>query len=240
MYLGLFGFLFSVLLGCATTNRAIILPELIPLSEPRQERYLLQLGDEIEVKFFYYPELNELVTIRPDGMFALQLVGEIQAVGKKPSELSKILCSKYAEYLEKSDVSVLVKGFANERAYVGGEVRSPSEIPIRGRLTLMQALIRVGGLTEQAKASDILLLRLEGSNLRAFKVNFDEILEKGAGDVMLQPLDIVYVPTTAIAEVGQFVDQYINKIIPRVVSFPFVYKLNSSDNGGTVTITPSP
>ena len=240
MYLGLFVFLFFILWGCATvtTDRAS-LPEPIPLNEPRQVSYLLQLGDEIDVKFFYYPELNESVTIRPDGMFSLQLVGEIQAVGKTPSELSQILCSKYAEYLEKPEVSALVKRLANERAYVGGEVRSPAEIPIRGRLTLMQAVIRAGGLTDQAKPSDIILLRLEGSRLRVLKVNFDEILEKGAGDVMLQPLDIVYVPRTAIANVGKFVDQYINQIIPRVVSFPLIYMLNPSDSGGTLTITPS-
>src|SRR6266498_2684410 len=38
------------------------------------KEYVIQPGDTLDVKFFYNPELNELlVTVRPDGRISLQL-----------------------------------------------------------------------------------------------------------------------------------------------------------------------
>lgn len=226
--------------GCANSpQRASLIASAkpIPLGEPRQKDCFLELGDSIELKFFYYPELNELTTIRPDGMISLQLVGEIRAIGLTPSGLTEILKQKYSDYLDKPEVVVQVRELVNERVYVGGEVRGPGEIPIKGRLTLMQSLLKVGGLTDQAKSTNIIVLRLAQSHLEVFKVNIEEILEKGSNDILLQPLDIVYVPKTFIAEAGQFVNQYINQIIPRAAHFTAAYQLRDySTGGGTIII----
>lgn len=242
-YLCLTTFFVIALGSCASLFHSVdeaLLPEAVPLGEPREQNYSFELGDVIEVKFFYYPELNEHITVRPDGMISLQLVGEVRAVGVTPSELSQILKQRYADYLEKPEVVVLAREFANERIYVGGEVRTPSEIPIKGRLTLMQAVFKAGGLTDRARSSNVLLLRSEGADLKVFKVNLDEVLEKGGNDVLLRPLDIVYVPKTLIAKVDQFVEQYINQIIPESVNFPFVYLMNPRESRGAVVITGGP
>jgi len=224
-------------LSCASSSQSVNI-EAVPTSvlpgEPREPKYLLQLGDIIEIKFFYYPEIDEKVIIRPDGMISLQLIGEIKAAGLAPSELNRILKERYAQYLARPEVVVIVKELAGERVYIGGEVMKPGEILMKGRLTLVQAVFQAGGLTDQAKSSNILILRSAGPNLKAFKVNLDEVLEKGVNDMLLKPYDIVYVPKTVIAKVDQFINQYINAIVPRSISFPFVYQLNRPGRGVVV------
>jgi len=194
------------------------------------------LGDVIDIKCFYYPELNESVTVRPDGMISVQLLEEIRAVGLTPSELTQVLKGGYAHYLEKPEVVVIVREFATERVYIGGEVKTPSEIPVKGRLSVMQAIFKAGGLTDQAKPSDVLILRYEDTKLKVFRIDVDEILDKGGNDPLLKPYDIVYVPKTFIAKVDLFVNQYINEIIPRSVNFPFLYQLNRADPGSITVI----
>ncbi len=208
----------------------------IPLNSPKQTIYYLQTGDKIEVKFFYYPDMNETLEIRPDGRISLQLLGEIQAAGLTPSQLTKILQEKYAKYLAKPEVVVIVKEFSGEKIYVGGEVKKPGEIPIKGKLTLLQAIFQAGGLTEKAKASDVLILHPAGNRLEAFKINLNAILEQKQGDVFLRSYDVVYIPQTTIAKIDQFINQYINAIIPKSLSFPFVYQLNQSKGGGNIVV----
>jgi polysaccharide export outer membrane protein len=239
LHLCLANILVFSLANCAgSPNRTDIAPltKPIALTEPREKDYFLQLGDVIEIKLFYYSELNETITIRPDGRISLQLVGEVQAVGLTPSELTKALKQRYTDYLEKPEVVVLVKEFATERIYIGGEVKTPSEMPFRGRLSVMQAIFKAGGLTDQAKPSDVLILRYEDTKLKVFRLNVDEILEKGGSDPLLKPYDIVYVPKTFIAKVDLFVNQYINDIIPRSVNFPFLYMLNRADPANITVI----
>ena len=73
--------------GCQSTPKeAMILPE-----KPDTSKVILAPGDEIEVKFAYSAEFNEIQFIRPDGKIALQFVGEIKAAGKTPSELREEL-----------------------------------------------------------------------------------------------------------------------------------------------------
>jgi protein involved in polysaccharide export with SLBB domain len=219
--------------GCASAPKQEVVS--IPLNPPKQTVYYLQTGDKIEVKFFYYPEMNETLEIRPDGRISLQLLGEIQAAGLTPSQLTKILRAKYAKYLAKPEVVVVVKEFAGEKVYVGGEVNKPGEIPIKGRLTLLQAVFQAGGLTEKAKPSDVLILHPAGNRLEVVKIDLNAILEQKQGDVFLGPYDVVYVPQTTIAKIDQFINQYINAIIPKSLSFPFVYQLSRS-KGSTIVI----
>ena len=69
----------------------------------------LSPGDTIEIRFFFTPDLNKIQTIRPDGKIVLQLVGEITAAGKTPSELTKELYRHYSEYFKQLDIAVLVE-----------------------------------------------------------------------------------------------------------------------------------
>ena len=101
--------LFSLILlnlsSCAPSNvtndLSVAPPEVAPkIVEEKDGDYILQPGDTIDIKFFYYPELNDLVTIRPDGKISLQLIDEVAVEGLSPSELDDVLTeSIQADYL---------------------------------------------------------------------------------------------------------------------------------------------
>jgi protein involved in polysaccharide export with SLBB domain len=121
----LFALIVSSLISCANLNSNI--PPNLHTSEALDEpvgetsnEYLFELGDVIEIKFFYNPELNERVTIRPDGKISLQLIDEVEAVGLTPSELDKNLTEKYSEVLNNPEVAVIVKEFTRQKVFVGG------------------------------------------------------------------------------------------------------------------------
>ena len=90
---------------------------------PIQGEYKINAGDKLSIKLFYNPELNQEVTVRPDGRITLQLVNEIKVVGLTPAKLSEILTEGYAKYLAQApEITVAVTSFVGNRIFVGGEL----------------------------------------------------------------------------------------------------------------------
>jgi protein involved in polysaccharide export with SLBB domain len=194
------------------------------------EAYLIMPGDNLDIKLFYNPELNENVTVRPDGMISLQLVDEIKAAGMSPQELSKVLTAKYSEELKKPAVTVIVKTFAAQRVFVGGEVNNQGLVAFQPGMTAMQAIMHAGGLKPTAYPEDTLVVR-KGSDREPVvaRIDLGMISEgiPGGQDVALHPEDLIIVPKSKIAKANQFVNQYIEQLLLfRGVSFGFNYRVN--------------
>jgi len=81
----------------------------------KKRGYVLQPGDVIEIKFFYRPDINERLTIRPDGKISLLLLDEIKAAGLTPAELDKLLTQKYSKTLRNPEISVIVRKFFSQQ-----------------------------------------------------------------------------------------------------------------------------
>ena len=189
-------------------------------------------GDVVEIKFFSIPELNESQAVRPDGKIALQLVGEVDVMGKTPAELREELMKLYVPHLKTPDVTVIVRQFLSRRIYVGGEVREPGSFDMPGQLSALEAIMQAGGFTNLARLGNVVIIRHRGGQRFGASINFRHAL---AGDVtpqfLLEPLDIVFVPRTRISKVTQWIDQHINQLLPM---FGVVY---SYPHGrGTITI----
>ena len=176
------------------------------------QAYFLQVGDELDVKFYRAAELNEVVRIRPDGKISLQYVHDVQAAGLEPMELARQLSEKYASELVDPQVTVIVREFANQRVYVDGEVKTPKEVPLRGPLTALQALSQAGGCLTSAEVTKVILVRYHSTTetREVRQLNLENVDE----DVLLEPLDLVYVPRRGISDVNLFVEQYILNNIP--------------------------
>jgi protein involved in polysaccharide export with SLBB domain len=198
-------------------------------SEPAP--YFIQAGDRLDIKFFYNPELNETLTVRPDGMISLQLVDEVQAAGLKPSELDDELTKKYAQELKKPSITVIVKSFGGQRIFVGGEVNRQGLITIAGNMTPLQAVLNAGGFKETASPENAIVIRKGPENEPVpIAMNLDDAMQgkSGSADFLLQPDDVVYVPKSAIAKANKFVNQYIeNLLLFRGVSLGFTYELHA-------------
>ena len=182
------------------------------------QNVVLEPGDEVELKFYYTPELDVTQVVRPDGKIALQLIGEINAQGKTPAELRDELLKLYLPHLKKPEIAVIVRSLLNRRVYVGGQVITPGAIEIPGEIDVLEAIMQVGGfILPEAEVKNVIVIRHVNGQRYAYSVNLEGTLN---GEVSrpfyLQPQDIVYVPRTKITKVGQWVDQHINKIMPDI------------------------
>jgi len=199
---------------------------------PEEENYQLRPGDVLDVKFFHTPELNESVTIRPDGKISLQLIGEIAAIGLAPRDLMNQLQERYTKVLVSPEISVIVRTFAGQKAFVGGEVNAPGVISFDGQPTLLQALIQVGWIKRSAQLQNVVIIRNSGaSRPDVLFVDIQKWLEEPeqTPPVLLQPFDVVYVPKTRVAKVTDFIEQYLDNPIltplSRIAGFSFFYDL---------------
>jgi polysaccharide export outer membrane protein len=216
-------FLLVISFGCQGVQPVV--------KESRQEpvpTVTLGPGDTIEFKFFNNPELNDAQTIRPDGKITLQLIGEVTAEGKTPLELRKELIKRYTPDLRTPEVTVIVRSLYDRRVYVGGEVKNPGLITMPGPLTALEAIMQVGGFDPKTgKIKKVIIIRHKNNKWHGYMVDYKNALKTGEGlPFYLEPRDIVYVPRTNIAKLNQWIDQYINKIIPRT-GLNFTYPIGA-------------
>ena len=178
--------------------------------------YRIQLGDELHVRFTYQPEMNEQVPVRPDGRISLVATGEIDAVGRTPTELERVIVERTSAHLRNPEVTVIVTKLGEQRVYVGGEVLTPGYIPLRAGMTPLQAVLERGGFKPTAKRDSVLLMT-PGADGRfsAARIDLKQVADDGVPErVRLHPNDVLYVPRTWIADMNIVVDQYIRGLIP--------------------------
>jgi polysaccharide biosynthesis/export protein len=201
--------------------------------------YHIQVGDVLEVRLLLNPELNEEVTVRPDGHISTTVVPDAVAYGRTPAEVADDLRAGYSHDLQHPRVSVVVKSFAPTRVYVGGEVNTPGEfITVGPSLTLSQAIARAGGTKLTTDNSKIFIIRRGPDDKPMLLSTSYGALIHGRdpeADVRLAPYDVVYVPKTTIAEVYTWYNQYIGQFVNP--SFGFSYLLNQQTSGSTSVIT---
>ena len=198
--------------------------------------YSIQPGDQLDIKFFFNPELNETVFVRPDGKISLQLVDDVQAAGMAPLQLDEVLTRMYIKELKKPVITVIVKSFTGQRVYVGGEVENQRLVNLTAGMTPLQAVIDAGGFKETAKPEAVIVIR-KGPEDKPIplRVDLKQAVdgEIPAGDFQLQPYDIVYVPKSWIAEANKFVNQYIERLLlfkGASLGFGFSYQLKDGTN----------
>lgn len=228
--------LVAALLATACMAHIPPLPDDPAVVAPQPE-YRIGAGDTLSVKLFYTSELNEEVAVRPDGRISLQLVGDVPVAGRTPEEVSQELRDRYAGYLTRPDVVVIVRGFGSQKAFVGGEVKSPSMVVIDGRTTLADAVFQAGGTLDTAALSSVILIRHRADGRDVYRVDLSDGLEGEDPVPVLRPYDVVYVPKSFIAQVGMYVDLYINRIIPKNAAFTAFYQVNPVGNPDLGTAT---
>jgi len=180
--------------------------------------YRLHVGDQLNIRFYRNPELDQEVTVRPDGMISLPYVDDVKAAGLTPPELDAQLTKMYTGELATPDVTVIVVTFAGQRIYVGGEVARQGILDLTANLTLIQAVMAAGGFTNYARRDKVVLVRQgpeEGTRI-ARAIDVRPIIDGSDpnGDVPLEPYDMVLVPTSGIGNLNQWVNLYIREMLP--------------------------
>ena len=133
--------------------------------------YRLHPGDEIEVLFDEVPDLNLRQTIRSDGQISMPMVSDVQAGGRSVPELQQALVAAYRGQLVHPDITVLLRGAAGNRVFVGGEVNLQGAEPLDAPLTAARAIILAQGLKPTADASQVLVIphRCRGPQRRPYR-----------------------------------------------------------------------
>lgn len=222
----------SLLLFACATDPAVQKP--IPAAQALasygnpQTDYVIQPNDRLDIKFFFNPELNETITVRPDGMISLQLIDEIEAAGKTPEQLDQELSELYGRELRKPVITVIVRTYTGQRIFVGGEVNQAGLINLVQGMTTIQAVFEAGGFKETAMPAETLVIRKGPQNEPVpHRVNLAALGGENSGlDFLLQPDDVVYVPKSRIAAANKFVKQYVQDLfLFRGISLGFSYEI---------------
>lgn len=228
--------LFVFLGACAGQNHKIVSENAVePIMSETVEQvdYVLRTGDVLKVEFYYNEKLSRQVVIRPDGKITLPLKGEVTAAGLTPNELKDKITSLFADMLKQPEVTVSVESFnKNNFVYILGEVHKPDYYAIESPTTVTQLLARAGVLTSTANLDTVLVLsRSKDGKPVGRLVNVNKILKEANlnDDLLLNRFDVVYVSQTRISKVNQFVDQYINRLIPSLFRVSYVIGRTSID-----------
>jgi polysaccharide export outer membrane protein len=171
-------------------------------------RYLLSVGDSIEITFRFTPEYNQTVTIQPDGYINLRELPDMHIAGKSTPELVKMLQKAYSHILHDPVITVELKDFEKPYFIAGGELQRPGKYDLRGQTTLVQAIQIAGGFKESSKHSQVLLFRRLSDEWTEVKdINVKEMLSEGdlREDPRLRPGDLIYVPKNRMSKITRFI-----------------------------------
>lgn len=189
--------------GCAAGSKGPQLPpaSFVAMQEGPGEEYVIGPLDELTIFVWRNPELGAKVQVRPDGRITTPLITDMPAVGKTPSMLADDLKLQLSQYIEKPLVSVIVNNFAgtfSQQIRIVGATEKPASIPYRANMTLLDAMIAVGGLSEFAAGNRARLVRFDKNTgrQREFKVRINDLIKKGdtRANVQLSPGDVIIIP----------------------------------------------
>jgi len=159
-----------------------------------EEPYRIGKEDVLDVSVWRDADLSRTLPVRPDGFITLPMVGEVQAEGRTTVELEQDIARRLQKYIQSPRVTVMVREVNSSRVYVTGEVQKPGAFPLRGQVTVLQALAMAGGLTEFADRNGMMVIR--ANNGPRIQVRYSDLVERRTqgSDFPLQPGDTVVVP----------------------------------------------
>jgi polysaccharide export outer membrane protein len=179
----------------------------LSLGGDRRPLYRLRPSDVAEVTFTISPEFNQTLMVQPDGYVAVKDAGMVYVQGLTMAEFSDAIRQAYRGYLHDPEVAVALKEFEHPYFIVGGEVGRPGKYELRSDTTVAEAVEIAGGLTSQAKHSQVVLFRRVDDDLVETRVlNLKKMLKTNSlrEDAHLRPGDLVFVPQNAISKISRF------------------------------------
>jgi polysaccharide export outer membrane protein len=169
--------------------------------------YRLRPSDVVELSFTVAPEFNQTLTVQPDGYVALKDAGLVVAQGLNLAEFSQAVENAYRGYLHDPQAAVALKDFEHPYFIVGGQVGKPGKYELRSDTTVAEAVQIAGGLTTDAKHSQVVLFRRVNDDLmEARLLDLKKMLKERnlKEDTHLRPGDMVFVPQNTISKIARF------------------------------------
>ena len=173
----------------------------VPSGAQPGEDYTIGPLDALTVFVWRNPELGASVQVRPDGRITLPLISDMVAVGKTPSKLSDDIRDALSTYIKDPIVSVIINNFSGtfaQQIRIVGAAERPAAVAYRSDMTLLDAMISVGGLSQYAAGNRAKLVRHDPATnqQQEFRLRIDSLLKRGdiKANVKLQPGDVIIIP----------------------------------------------
>lgn len=182
--------------GCASSASGLT-PAPALASSP-DYNYIVGPGDSLNINVWRNPELSATVPVRPDGKVATPLVDELVAQGKTPTQIARDVEKALGKFVRDPVVTVVVTNFVgpySEQIRVVGEATRPQFLPYKQKMTVMDVMIAVGGLTDFADGNSATIVRASEGNKR-YSVRLKDLLKRGdiSANAEMLPGDILIIP----------------------------------------------
>lgn len=183
----------GVLAGCASPFPAA------PASAADADyNYVIGPGDTVDIVVWRNPELSTTVPVRPDGKITAPLVEDLPAMGKDSSTLARDFEKHLSKFIRDPVVTVIVTGFIgpySEQIRVIGEAANPQTLAYKQKMTLLDVMIAVGGLTDFADGNAASILRTAEGN-KQYSVRIRDLVKRGdvSANVEMRPGDVLIIP----------------------------------------------
>ncbi len=189
----------AVALFVAGCGGAPSLPPAPPASSLPSAEYRIGPGDSLNIFVWRNPELTLTVPVRPDGRLSIPLVEDVVAIGKTPTALAREFEQRLAKYIKEPLVTVIAEAFFGpipDQIRVIGEAAQPRALPYRADMTVLDAMIAVGGLTRYAAGNDSVIIRTAQGEQNTYSVHLSSLIRDGEieSNVALRPGDILIIP----------------------------------------------
>src|SRR5271169_5149808 len=175
------------------------LPPAPPASSLPTAEYRIGPGDSVNIFVWRNPELSIQVPVGPNGRLSIPLVEDVVAIGKTPTALAREYEQLLGKYIKEPLVTIIVTGFVGpipDSVRIIGEATQPRSLPYRTDMTVLDAMIAVGGLTRYAAGNDSLIVRTVNGVQTTYAVHLRDLIRDGdiTSNVALQPGDILIIP----------------------------------------------
>jgi polysaccharide export outer membrane protein len=162
-------------------------------------KYIIGPGDTLQVSVWHNPELSTTVPVRPDGRISTPLVTDVEAAGRTPEELGHDIEARLKKYVSDPLVTVIVSSFVgpySQQVRIVGEAAQPKALPYLAHMTVLDAMITVGGLTPYASGNRAKLVRKVNGKETETTLRLSDLLKSGdlSANTELQPGDIIIIP----------------------------------------------
>ena len=208
-----------------TSSRLLLLIVLLTSCAFGQElrsrpQYTLRAGDVVELQYRYTPELNQTVTVLPDGFVNLNLVGNVKVSDLTVDQAHDVIVQKAKARLNDPELNLILREFQHPYVVVAGQVTTPGKIELRENTTAMQAILLAGGFLASAQSGQVLLFRKINSDtaeVKVLKLTSIHKTEQLEHDAQLESGDMLLVPRNKVEKISRYmklfnIGAYINPL----------------------------
>jgi polysaccharide export outer membrane protein len=187
--------LVSLLGACASSS---LYPAAPAVAATTDYSYIVGPGDTLNIIVWHNTDLSLVVPVRPDGKVSTPLVDELVAQGKTTSEIARDVEKALSKFVREPVVTVIVTNFVgpySEQIRVLGEAAKPQALAFKQKMTLLDVMIAVGGLTDFADGNSASITRAAEGGKR-YSVRLKDLIKRGdiSANVEMRPGDVLTIP----------------------------------------------